>query len=90
MFYFRSRRGLRKLFNNENFPNYGMYMTQSAHIIFFLHIVLSKGAVKAMEVVESSDNESIQSGEEGNDRKEERESRGDSDPVGSSQQPQVS
>ena len=66
------------------------YMTQSAHIIFFLHTVLSKGAAKAMEVVESSDNESVQSGEEGNDREEERESRGDCNPVGSSQQAQVS
>lgn len=56
----------------------------------FLHTVHSKGAAKAMEVVESSDNESIQSGEEGNDREEERESRADCNPVGSSQQAQVS
>ena len=41
-------------------------------------------------MVESSDNESMQSGDEEKNGGEERESRGDSNPVESSQQPQVS
>ena len=59
------------------------YMTQNAPA----PLLLLGGAAK---MVESSDNESMQSGDEEKNEGEERESRGDSNPVESSQQPQVS
>ena len=60
------------------------------HIYFPAPLLLLGGAAKTIEMVESSDNESMQSGDEEKNWEEERESRGDSNPVESSQQPQVS
>lgn len=58
------------------------------HIYFPAPLLLLGSAAKTIEMVESSDNESMQSGDE--EKNWEEESRGDSNPVESSQQPQVS